>query len=145
MFAIEEENPVLIFPNYQKIKLGDYKNLRILKSPVIKNQNETAIEFIEIEYDRNRSDTYGINGNLVLKGSNLNLQLLGEEYFKKSYRGKVGLTDTSGQELLKPQFQGIANYDDGYVSLLNNKKFGIYNKRLGIYLKPMIRPAIEAL
>jgi len=137
VFAIEEKNPVLIFPNYQKIKLGDYKNLRILKSSVIKDQNETAIEFIEIEYDRNRSETYGINGNLVLKGSNLNLQLLGEEYFKKSYKGKVGLTDTSGRELLKPVFQGIANYKDGYVSLLNNKKFGIYNKREGIYLKPM--------
>lgn len=136
VFAIEEENPKLIFSNYQKIPLEKYKNLRILKSPVIKDQNATIIEFIEIEYDRNRSETYGIKGNLVLNGSNLNLQLLGEEYFKKSYRGRVGLTDTSGQELLKPQFQGIANYDNGFVSVLNNKKFGIYNKRLGIYLKP---------
>jgi hypothetical protein len=136
VFAIEEENPVLIFSNYQKITLEKYKNLRILKSAVIKDQGDTVIEYIEIEYDKNRSETYGINGNLVLKGSNLNLQLLGEEYFKKSYRGRIGLTDTSGQELLKPQFQGIANYDDGFVSLLNNKKFGIYNKRLGIYLKP---------
>jgi hypothetical protein len=136
VFAIEEENPILIFSNYQKIPLEKYKNLRILKSPVINDQNETIIEFVVIVYDRNRSETYGIYGNLVLKGSNLNLQLLGEEYFKKTYRGKVGLTDTSGQELLKPQFQGIANYDNGFVSVLNNKKFGIYNKRLGIYLKP---------
>ncbi len=136
VFAIEEENPILIFSNYQKIPLENYKDLRILKSPVIKEQNETIIEYIEIFDDRNRSETYGINGNMVLNGSNLNLQLLGEEYFKKSYRGKVGLTDTSGQELLKPQFQGIANYENGFVSVLNNKKFGIYNKRLGIYLKP---------
>jgi hypothetical protein len=136
VFAIEEEVPILIFSNYQKIPLNKHKNLRILKSPVIKDQNETIIEFIEILYDRNRNETYDINGKLVLKGSNLNLQLLGEEYFKKSYRGKVGLTDTAGQELLKPQFQGIANYDNGFVSVLNYKKFGIYNKRLGIYLKP---------
>jgi hypothetical protein len=136
VFAIEEKNPILIFSNYQKIPIENYKNLRILKSPFIKDQSETIIEFIEIIYDRNRSETYAIDGNLVLKGSNLNLQLLGEEYFKKSYRGKVGLTDTSGRELLKPQFQGIANYDNGFVSVLNNKKFGIYNKRLGIYLKP---------
>ena len=137
VFALEESNPVLIFPNFKKIKLDNYKNLRIITSTVTGDDNDNKIDFVEIEFDRNRSETYGIYGNLVIKGSDLNLQMLGQEYFKKTYRGRVGLTDTSGQELLKPQYQGIANYNDGFVSLLNNKKFGLYNKNLNIYIKPV--------
>jgi hypothetical protein len=136
VYAIEEEIPLLIFTNHQKVELGKFKDLRTIKSSVIKNQDESIVDFISVEYDRQRSEIYGVHGNLVLKASNSDIQLLGEEYFVKTYRGKEGLSDTAGQLLLKPQFDGIANYDDGYVSLLNNKKFGIYNKRMGIYLKP---------
>ena len=74
---------------------------------------------------------------MVLKGTNMDIQLLGGEYFKKTYRKQVGLSDTSGHELLKPQFDGIANYTDGYVSLLKNKKFGIYNKNLRMNVSPV--------
>jgi hypothetical protein len=137
VFAIEEENPVLIFTDYKKVKIGKYQKLKILRSAAIKEENKSIIDFISVEYDKGRSEIYGIHGDMVLKGNNLDIQLLGEEYFKKTYRGKVGLSDTSGQELLKPQFQGIANYENGYVSLLNNRKFGLYNKNLGVYLKPV--------
>ena len=126
MFAVEEEIPILIFNNYKKVKLGKYKNLRIISSSVIKEQDETIVDFISVDYDKNRSEIFRVDGNPILKSSNSTIQLLGEEYFKKTYRNKIGLIDTSGQVLIKPQYEGIANYDNGYVSLLDNKKFGLY-------------------
>jgi len=137
VLVVEDETPVLIFNNYKKIKLGKYHGIRIIRSSVIKEQDEFIVDFVSVDYDKNRSEIFGVEGNLIFKANNSDIQLLGEEYFKRTYRNKVGLIDTSGQVLIKPQYEGIANYENGYVSLLNNKKFGLYNKKLGIYLKPI--------
>jgi hypothetical protein len=137
VFAVEEEAPLLIFNNYKKEKLTNHKGLRIIRSSIIKDPDEPIVDFISIDYDRNRSEIFNADGNLVLKASNSDIQLLGEEYFKKTYRNKTGLIDTSGQVLIKPQYEGIANYNNGYVSLLNNKKFGLYNRNLNVFLKPI--------
>jgi hypothetical protein len=137
VFAVEEETPILIFSNFQKVKLGKYSGLRIIRSSAIKDQNESIVDFVSVDYEKNRSEIFGVDGHFVLKASNSEIQLLGEEYFKRTYRNKVGLLDTAGQVLIKPIYEGIANYENGYVSLLNNKKFGLYNRSLGIYLKPV--------
>ncbi len=56
-----------------------------------------------------------------------NIAALGREYIIYSYKDKKGLLDSLGNDLLPPDYDGIANYNRGSVTLLNDGELGLYN------------------
>ena len=132
--------------NQKKIELGDYASINILRSSIENSDDNEPVEFLVVDFERKKSIVYNQRGEQVIKADPGSIQLLGNEYFKTSQKKKTGLSDTTGKVLLKPLYDAIANYENGFVSILSNKKFGIYNKKSGIFLKIMfliITPSIE--
>ncbi|MGB3585087.1 MAG: WG repeat-containing protein [Tunicatimonas sp.] len=52
-------------------------------------------------------------------------------------KGKQGVIDQKGNELVPTRYQRIGNYQpEGLLSLFNQKKFGVYHPRTGVIIEP---------
>ncbi|MBL3656777.1 WG repeat-containing protein [Fulvivirga sediminis] len=74
-------------------------------------------------------------GKSIYTGSFQEAKALGNQMIIISKMNK-GLISNEGKSLLPFVYEAIGNYNDGYISLLRNKKFGIYN-----YKKELLIPS----
>jgi hypothetical protein len=131
-----DESYYLIFTNLKRQELTDHKNIQILQYRLSDGFNDSSPAFLMVDLDRGRKSIFNHEGKEIVKGDFDNIQAIAPEYLIIQKRGKVGLTDTTGQVLLKTQYDAIANYEEGFVSVLNQKKFGLYNKHLNLFVIP---------
>ena len=128
--------------------LQEVKQLQLLKDVNLSNQSKSATEFIAVKLKTGNSQVYNSQGEEILTGKFDHATALGNEYLVVEYRNKA-LYDTAGNQLLRSIYDGIGNYNNGFVSLLRNKKFGIYNNMLGVEISPkynaMLRPFADSL
>ncbi|UII28914.1 WG repeat-containing protein [Fulvivirga maritima] len=73
-------------------------------------------------------------GRKIYSGSFQEAKALGDQMIIISKMNK-GLISNEGKSLLPFVYEAIGNYNNGYISLLRNKKFGIYN-----YKKELLIP-----
>ncbi len=83
-------------------------------------------------------------GQMVIDDKITDIQPLGYEYLIIERGGKKGLYAANGKLLLRERYDGVAGYDGGYVSLLLNRKFGIYNEALDVAITPTYDRMIQA-
>jgi len=57
------------------------------------------------------------------------VEAVGREYLVVTRNGKKGLFLYTGKELLNAKYQGLSNYDNGYITTMLNNKFGLYTYR----------------
>lgn len=138
------DSTYLIFSNLRRRELRDFESIQILKYNLKSNDVNSHSEFLKVELSRNGKSVFNREGREIISGDYDNIQALGPEYLIIQKKGKVGLTDTTGRILLKPQYDAIANYTDGFVSVLNQKKFGLYNLHLNLFVIPRYDRLIKA-
>ncbi|MFC2125409.1 tol-pal system YbgF family protein [Bacteroidota bacterium] len=107
------------------------------KSRLLKpSGSELTMEYLVTENQKGSTIVYNKFGKEVLRGKATNIQALGDEYLVYTKNRKVGMSDSSGRVLLKAEYDGIANYNKGYVTTLKDKKFGLYNRHIGLKISP---------
>ncbi|MTI21319.1 hypothetical protein E1176_09840 [Fulvivirga sp. RKSG066] len=80
---------------------------------------------------------YNTKAQYILEVERKEFSPLGKEYLVFTVRGKKGLIDAkTGKVLLKAEFDAIGNYDNGRVSLLKKRKFGMFDITSEGYVKP---------
>jgi hypothetical protein len=139
-----EDSTYLIFNNLKRQEIQDFETIQILKNNLSSNNEDEPTEFLKLELSRGRKSVFNCEGKEIINGDYDNIQSLGPEYLILQKKGKVGLADTSGRILLKLQYDAIANYSDGFVSVLNQKKFGLYNMHLNLFLIPRYDRLVKA-
>ncbi|MFW5760260.1 MAG: tetratricopeptide repeat protein [Cyclobacteriaceae bacterium] len=142
------DSALLYTSTRKKFLLEDHLHLNLIKDVNLASKPEEAEEFISVKYIDGTTSIYNKHGKKILNGKLDQVAALGNEYFLIAYRNK-SLYDTTGTQLLKAIYDGIGNYENGFVSLLRNKKFGIYNKMLGVEISPqysaMLKPFGDSL
>ena len=94
-----------------------------------------AGQYIHVKSDK-KHDNYILNshGAKILTGEFEDVRAIGPQYLLFTRNGKRGMVSDSSQLLLKPTYDAIGSYKDGYVSLLKGQKFGIYNYSQKVYV-----------
>lgn len=127
----------------QRIPLQSNETVRILRPSFMPDSLAAKRE----QYDKvavsagKNMRVYNLEGKLLVQGRYEDVQapdaallILGTD------RGTTALADTSGQILLKPTYDGIGNYQQGYLALLKGNRFGTYNP----YQQVLINPQYDA-
>jgi hypothetical protein len=104
---IDKKGNEIIPPQFQDAKDFDTNGYAIVKSNnlwgVINSQGQALIpiKYVTISHLNNR-------------------------FFRFSYseRGKEGMVNISGKEIIPPEYDGIGSYDEGLLTVINNKKAG---------------------
>ncbi|WP_053405735.1 WG repeat-containing protein [Persicobacter sp. CCB-QB2] len=126
---------------------GNYKNLdkdykcRIVKSGFGKD----AVEYLALIEGKNWKVLLDGKGEEVIKGSFKEIVPLDTSMFVVEANGKKGLMSRGSKQELKMLYQGIADFHDGYVSLLLNGKFGIYNPYNALYIRPQFTTKLNPI
>lgn len=115
--VVTREKPLLLSPN-EKVTLLSSLN---------------AAQYLIVDDGRKKS-IYNQQGKRVFSGSFDEVKALGPHYIIISQRGRKGILSDSAEVLLRTEYDAIANYQEGFVSLLRNKKFGLYNKGKGVFI-----------
>jgi hypothetical protein len=139
-----EDKQYLIFSNLTRQELKDSESMRILKFQSTDKMEGRPVELLRIDYSRSKASVFNQQGKEIINGIYDDIQVIGPEYLIIQKGGKTGLSDTSGQILLKPQYDAIANYHNGFVSMLNQKKFGLFNMHLDLLVTPRYDRLINA-
>ncbi|MDH5397879.1 MAG: WG repeat-containing protein [Cyclobacteriaceae bacterium] len=91
-------------------------------------------EFIGLSEDI--TAVYNSYGRLLFEGEFDKISAIGEEYFAVELKGKKGLYFIDGTKVLNPNYDVIAENEQGGVTLLLRGKLGYYNARDSVYIKP---------
>ncbi len=92
-----------------------------------------ARQYLAIKIEGKRDWIYfDDKGKEILTGLFDLVTPVGDEYLVTSLRKKQGLISTNGDELLPIDYDAVASYNNGYISYLGDKKFGIINFKKGI-------------
>lgn len=114
-----------------------------LEKPVLLEKNERVVllsesnseQYLMIEDERRRKKILSKSGEVIFNGKFDEAKPLGPDYIVISQGGKKGLISANSQTLLPLNYDAIGNYQNGYVALLKNKKFGLYNQHRSIFIQ----------
>lgn len=81
----------------------------------------------------------------VIEGLNSyeNLVLQGDEYLISTKRGKKGIVNFNGEEILSAEYNGIGNYNHSLLALLKKGKFGCFRYFPSVMILPEYDIAVE--
>lgn len=135
-FSLKTDSARLLGNTFIKIFQGDSTFLYFKNKEKIWFDNEENLSVIShdsIEYLVSKSEETSIHneiGSLIIKGAFENLSTLGSDYLVFNKRNKKGAIETkSGKVVVAPKYEAIGNYLEGNISLLTDKKFGLYHRQ----------------
>lgn len=126
MTALKPDTSIVYFAEKTKIIMDDISGIRLLTS-------SGSSQYLAINF-KNKKKTYYYDmfGNFVVSENFDEINPIGKEYLVISEKGKKGVINNKGKLLLKPRYDAVANYSNGYISFLDGKKFGLVNSELGV-------------
>ena len=93
-----------------------------------------ADQYLLVEGDKHRKLILSRKGETVFNGVFDEAKPMGPDYLIISRGSKKGLISADSRTLLPTDYDAIGNYNDGFVSLLRNKKFGLYNEKQSVFI-----------
>lgn len=123
----------LVFQNKEKVKLAKAATVQILKA--VMRQGGGTQEYAVVKNPGNFKLLYDTSGKQIISGQYNEINMTGPHFILER-NGRKGLVDSTGKVLLPISFDGIGNYDNGFIATLRNQKFGLYSLQKGIEIKP---------
>lgn len=115
---------------------------RLLR-PVTRTQSRQQEQVYLLVSDGNAKKVYHHSGRLIAQGRYTEVVAPDNQLLMlKSSRG-TAIADTSGQILLKPAYQAVGNYQNGYFATLNKSRFGVFNPYKGLHIRPQYSVALR--
>lgn len=111
----------MIFPNGFKMELQEGQNV-IAVSPL---QNEELADYISI-FDTNETSLLNKNGELLFSGKYEEIKPLNDSLFVTKQRGKLGMLNGKGEEVIPFQYDAMQE-SDGLIFLLSKGKIGAFD------------------
>lgn len=116
-------NRSLRLSNGIKLSLQGGRTFQVISSPPT---NTTTPSYYYTIHQLKKSVVINQAGDTLNLPEHNTLNALGNEYVVFSSRRKKGLADSVGNVLLAAKYDGIANYNEGYVTTLIDGKLGLY-------------------
>lgn len=133
-----EEGTSALFSNGETISLGNIQDkIQILKPTIMSGSiDTTANEFMMITNKSNFRRVFDHTGKEIISGFFNNISYLGPNLLLLDKNNKKGLADDSGKIVLPIKYDGIGNYNNGYISTLIGTRFGVFNQSRNININP---------
>jgi hypothetical protein len=125
----------IIFSNRSVIQLENYKGFEILKQAIVSG-DEHFPEYLLLKKNPPEKEIWSSSGTRLFSGKYDFLQSLGYSYFLIKKGEKFGLIDSTGKIIVKTTYDGMANYQSGFITTLNGKFFGLINPGKGLEIPP---------
>ncbi len=106
-----------------------------------KKFNISQSELLRINNKKNKN--LFIGERLKIKGYIPN-DAVSDSLFLIEYNGKKGISNTKGEIILEPQFDGLTNFDENNLILIQGEKFGNYSLTDGKIIFPNFNSIVRA-
>ncbi len=135
---IQEQGTSALFSNGETISLGNSQDkIQILKPTIMSGSiDTTANEFMMLTNKSNFRRIFDNTGKEIISGFYNNVSYLGPNLILLDKNNKKGLADGTGKIVLPIKYDGIGNYNNGYISTLTGTRFGIFNSAKIININP---------
>ncbi|HLF33694.1 MAG TPA: WG repeat-containing protein [Cyclobacteriaceae bacterium] len=127
---------------FRKIPLNAYAGYGLLEQAQV-SIDDPFVRYMVLHKKNGHDDILSHTGKIIFSGKFEFLKSLGDHYFLVRKKDKYGLLDGQGKELIKPLYDGIANYRDGFVTTFNGREFGLANPLKNIEIQPKFSIAPE--
>ena len=134
MIRQDQDSIMLLGNNFATVYHGDSLILHTAgKSVLLQTTNQLSLiaavdslEYVLVDNGRSKS-IFNTEGKEIYSGTFNDAKTVGGDMLIVSKTNK-GLISSSGESLLPFVYEAIGNYNNGYLSLLRNQKFGLYGK-----------------
>ncbi|MDF9796228.1 hypothetical protein OKW21_001491 [Catalinimonas alkaloidigena] len=126
----------VLFQHGGKLALVSPERINFLLLKPGNSSGEKEKEYLLISPQNGPKEVWSQSGKRVLTGRFSNLSLYPSGKFVVEDKGKKGLLDSLGNELIPIRYQGISNYKDSTLAIFQNKKFGIYRYSSNTLIEP---------
>ena len=133
---------LLFLPSRKKMDLLSNESVRLLRPQYFPDSLIRRDQYDKVVIDAGKIlRIYSLQGNLLHQGRFEEVQAPDPALLIfRTDKGTATLADTSGLLLLKSYYDGIGNYQKGYMALLKGNRFGSFNP----YQKVLINPQFDA-
>jgi hypothetical protein len=142
VFVINENKHEIISSDHLVIPLENYSGFELLSQAQV-SSNENFPRYLLLKKKNQEKEIRSISGRKFFSGKFDFIQSIGDNYFLIRKNEKYGLTDSTGKNLVKPVYDGMANYQKGFITTFNGKYFGLINPERGLEIQPRFSSSPE--
>lgn len=135
-------NALFIHQDTSSLDLKGTDDYRLLR-PVIRNSREGIEQAYLLVKDGNARKIYNTSGRLIEQGRYKEVLAPDERLLVLKTTNAAGIADSAGNTLLKPVYDAVGNYQDGYFATLEKSRFGIFNPYRDIHIRPQYQAALR--
>ncbi len=142
---IRDEAISALFSNGERVVLANNQDkIQILKPTIMSGAiDTTANEFVMITNKSNFRRVFDHTGKEIISGFYNNVSYLGPNLLLLDKNNKKGIADGNGSIVLPIKFDGVGNYNNGFISTLTSKKFGVFNPSKRININPEYEMSLQ--
>lgn len=139
----DKETTALFFQqDTVSVNISGTDGYRLLRPVAGKNSVRGEQVYLLVQ-DGNARKIYNQKGRLIEQGRYKEIVAPDDRLLVlKSTRG-AAIADSSGAILLKPVYDAVGNYQNGYFATLEKSKFGIFNPYRNIHIPPQYKVALR--
>ena len=125
------------------IDLSGTDSYRLLRSTRFSGRDEAEQVYLLVS-NGNAKTVYNLEGKLLAEGRYSEVQAPDSRLLLLKTPGGAHVVDSSGQVLLKSNFDAIGNYQEGNFATLERSRFGLYNPYRNINIPPQYSVALRS-
>ena len=136
----KETTALFIGQDTARVDLGGTDSYRLLRPVNRAGEKEQAYLLVT---NGNAKIIYNLQGKLIEQGRYKEIVAPDNRLLiLKSAKG-AAIADSSGNILLKPVYDAVGNYQDGYFATLEKSRFGVFNPYKNILVPPQYKVALR--
>ncbi len=136
----KQTNALFFSRDTVSVDLSGTDSYRLLR-PV--NRREVKDQAYLLVTDGNAKKIYNLQGKLIEQGRYKEIIAPDNQLIMLKTAKGAAIADSSGNILLKPIYDAVGNYQDGYFATLEKSKFGIFNHYKNIHIPPRYKAALR--
>ncbi len=126
----------LHFANGATVEFTKGDKVYVLEEGYSKEDYKSEEHLLVLETSKSKR-VFSMNGRLLFEQKTGNLRYLSPACVVAEVKGKSGIVDTTGRQILAPKYDGIGQADaEGLVTVLNDGKFGSLHLQSGTLAAP---------
>lgn len=144
LVAHQDKQPAALFfgQDTVRVDLSGTDSYRLLRSGQDRSADKKEQVYLLVK-NGNAQLIYNQQGRLITQGRYKEILAPDNRLLLlKSAKG-VTIADSSGNVLLKPQYDAVGNYQNGFFATLKNSRFGLFNPFKNVHIPPRYSVALH--
>ncbi len=137
-----KDSVTVLFPNERKLALASPENISfLLLKP---NGGSSDREYLLVAPAQGPKEVWSQYGQRIMMDKFRGVRVFGPGLFVVEKNRDKGLLDSLGNELLPFSYEEISSYQEGLLTVFDNRKFGVYQHETQKLISPRYEAALRA-